>query len=287
MIPLIKLKKEVQFNGEFTKAIDVMKGIAAARFHVLEKQLVLFEQYSEAIHEFLSILDVSRIEHCFVQPKVNTTGVVMVTSDAGFLGGLNAQVVNTGLREAGDHGVLTVVGEQGVNFLRDLHRDATSFPGIQDTNRLEGALAVRDHVIDQVLTGQCGRLLVVYPKPVSFGTQEITVETFLPCSAWLAAASERTQAAGNIIWESSLDDVIEYVVIQWMAHRLDEIFAMSRLAELGARAVHLEGSYQELLRLGKKLKLQYLRARHELIDRSMREIFASQLLYKKQAEENG
>jgi len=51
-------------------------------------------------------------------------------------------------------------------------------------------------------------------------------------------------------WESEPADVVAYVVGHWMAHRLEEIFALARLAEFSARAVHLEGSYQELLRQG-------------------------------------
>ena len=56
---------------------------------------------------------------------------------------------------------------------------------------------------------------------------------------------------------------------------------MSRLAELAARSVHLEGSTQELQRRGKKLHQQYFRRRHEVIDNSMRELFAARSLYGK------
>ena len=53
------------------------------------------------------------------------------------------------------------------------------------------------------------------------------------------------------------------------------------MAELSARAVHLEGSTQELQREGKKLRQQYFRKRHELIDSSMRELFAARVIYAK------
>ena len=126
MIPLTKLKKDVQFTQELTKIIDVLKGIAAARFHVLERQLVVFERCFQAAAEFMDLIDVSRVRHPFVQAQVPAVGVVMVTSDAGFLGGLNMQVVNAGLQEAGATGVLTVIGERGGNYLRDLRHSHTS-----------------------------------------------------------------------------------------------------------------------------------------------------------------
>jgi ATP synthase F1 gamma subunit len=280
MALLIKLKREVQFNQEFTQVVDVMKGIAAARFHVLQRQLALFEPYTKAVYELLSAVDLQRVDHPFVRAKTPAVGAVVVTSDAGFLGGLNTAVVNAGLAAAGAGGMLAVIGERGASAVRDAPNPCTLFPGVEDASRLSLALAVRDHMVEQVLSGVCGRLVVVYPKPVSFAVQQVTVETLLPCEALLRQRIP-TAAAEEILWESHPEDVVEYVVTQWIGHRLNELFALSRLAELAARAMHLEGSYHELLRIGKRLRLQYFRARHEVIDRSMREIFAAQLLYGK------
>ncbi|MBI4355445.1 MAG: F0F1 ATP synthase subunit gamma [Candidatus Omnitrophica bacterium] len=281
MIPLIRLKKDVLFNSELTKVVDVLKGIAAARFHILEKQLALFERYSTAAKDFLALVgNLNAVRHPFVHPDTEKTAALLVTTDAGFLGGLNNQVVALGAHEAGDDGPLSVIGERGADAVRDLHRNFERFRGIDDSARLPLAMQVRDHIVGQVRSGECGRLVVVYPKPISFAVQEVTVETLLPCRAW-APKDRPAIPAESVIWESSMADVLEYVVNAWIGHRLIEIFALSRLAELAARAVHLEGSYQELLRQGKSLKLQYFRARHEVIDRSMREIFAAQLLYGK------
>ena len=284
MIPLNRLKKDVQFNQELTYVVDVLKGIAAARFHVLERQMAVFEQYFKIASELLTVIDFAHVDHPFVQPRTPVAGVILVTSDAGFLGGLNAQVVNLGLSEGGPTALLTVIGERGTYYLRDCKQPVTAFPGILDDTdkRLALAFAIRDHIVRQVLEGSCGRVIVVYPKPVSFTVQEITIETLIPCSAWVAQRAGQTRLVPNLLWESPMDEVLEYVILQWIGRRLDEIFAFSRLAELGARAVHLEGSSQELLRRGKKLKMQYFRARHEVIDRSIREVCGAQLLYGQQ-----
>ena len=279
MIPLPRLKKDVLFNNELTHVVDVMKGIAAARFHVLERQLVLFERFFKTAGEILELVDIRNVDHPFVKPSVETVGAILVTSNSGFLGSLNAQVVHSGLSEGGAKGLLTVIGERGVNYVKDAGRPFTDFPGIEDASRSALALSVRDHVVRQVLRGECGRLIVVYPKPISFAVQKIMVEVLLPCSAWVPQGEKAKGSVTDLICESRMEDIVEYVVTQWIGHRLNEIFALSRLAELSARAVYLEGSYQELLQRGKNLKLQYLRARHEVIDRRIREIFAAQLLH--------
>src|SRR5207253_2870288 len=95
---------------------------------------------------------------------------------------------------------------------------------------------------------------------------------------WLIKRKTEPIHADQMIWESTPEVVLKYVVHQWIEYRLLELFTLSRLSEMAARVMHLEGSYQELLRQGKKLKLQYFRGRHEVIDRSMREVFSAQLL---------
>jgi len=282
MIPLIKLKKDVQFNAEFTKVVDVMKGIAAARFTVLQRQLSLFEPFTRAADDMLGLVDLSLVDHPFVVPRSEKMGVIVVTTDSGFLGGLNSHVVYAAVSAGGPGAAYTVVGDRGVSAMKDMRLSGSidAFPGIEEGTRLSLALAIRDHVVAQCLEGAIGKLVIVYPKPLSFSSQRVVAEPLLPCSSWVTAREDRNQV--DLLWESHPNMIVEYVITKWLGHRFDEIFALSRLSELGARATHLEGSFQELQRFGKKLRHEYHRARHEVIDRSMREIFsASSLLGRK------
>ncbi len=275
MIPLITLKKDVQFNQEFTKAVDVMKGVAAARFTVLQRQLSLFEPFTKAADDVLGLVDFSLVDHPFAKARPGPTGVVVVTTDAGFLGGLNNNVVNGAVNEGGRDGFYTVIGERGVSALKE-HRPRNpvdSFPAIDDLKRQSLATAVQDHVVAQMLQGKIGKLIVVYPRPLSFSSQKVVAEPLLPCASWITPRPDREHV--DMLWESHPNDVIEDVITKWLGHRFDEIFALARLSELGARATHLEGSLQELQRMGKKLKHEYHRSRHEIIDRSIREVFSA------------
>jgi len=235
--------------------------------------------------EFLSLVDASDLKHPYLQARNEKVGVVAISSDQGFLGGLNSQVIQRGLTEAGKDGFLTLIGERGSASLRDASRLSKAFPGITDNDESSMHVEVRDHVLNQILSGQCGKLMVVYPKPISLSVQRVTVEQLIPFKDWNESVVKANKAPRTLIWESKQVDIMSYVLTQWIGYRFKEIFGMSRLAEYGARVMHLEGSYQELLRQGKKLRLQYFRTRHELIDRSMREVFAAQLLFGKLQEE--
>jgi len=285
MIPLIKLKKEVEFNNELRFVMDALKGIAMNRYLSLQKQLTIFERFPELAGELLAGISVNKIDHPFVRSDVKRKAVLMVTTDGGFVGNVNSQVISAGLAAGGPDALLAIIGERGASALSDAKRKFKKFPGIVDKERSQLAALTREYMSQLILEGQAGSFLVVYPKPISMSFQKATVETMLPCNEWLNAANTSIAPEDEILWESDPRDVLSYVATFWVEHRLDEIFSMSRVAELGSRVMNLEGSFQEVVRQGKKIKLVYHRARHEVIDRSMREVFASQLLFARLEED--
>ena len=285
MIPIIKLKKDVEFNTELKHVVDALKGIAMNRYLSLQKQLNLFDRFPVLAGELLEGIAVYKIDHPYIRSDNKRVAVLMVTSDGGFVGSMNAQVLSAGLAEGGPDAMLAVIGERGASALADLKRKFHKFPGIEDKKRAQLATQVSNTMLGFIADGQCGRFVVVYPKPITMSFQKATVETMLPCEQWISDKGSQSDIPQETLWESEPRDILSYVATFWVEHRLDEIFSMMRVAELGARVMNLEGSFQEVIRQGKKIKLQYHRARHEVIDRSMREVFASQLLFGRLEEE--
>jgi F0F1-type ATP synthase gamma subunit len=190
------------------------------------------------------------------------------------------QVIGYALRELEEiPGKLIVIGERGKMYARESKIPFVAFTGIRDEERYFQAMQLRDYLVGKVIEGTFGYLKVVYPRPLSFTVQRVEVAPFLP---FLPSAQHRfktAQAVYDIIIESDVRDVLGYMVYLWMGQKLYEIFGLSRLAEFAARFVHLEGSSQRLKEMDNKLRLQYFRVRHELIDRNMRELFSARLMY--------
>jgi F0F1-type ATP synthase gamma subunit len=140
---------------------------------------------------------------------------------------------------------------------------------------------VRDHALNNVLEGRLGQLTLVHPTAPSFTVQRVEVVPVLPCQEWLTAhpVPRGVRSRNPLLMESPVEKVVEYLVWLWLGEKLYEAFGQSRLAEFAARSVHLEVSSQELQRRKKKLLLRYFRVRHEVIDQSMRELFAARSLY--------
>ncbi|MBN3039860.1 MAG: F0F1 ATP synthase subunit gamma [Candidatus Omnitrophica bacterium] len=283
MATLVKIKKDKEFYGSLSGLLKVLKGIAVSQYQILERKIKLFDKFSYAVNSFLLGIETKDIVHPFINPTVQAKGVVAITSDSGLLGGLNMQVMKRAFEELkGSGDMLFVVGERGKIYAREEHIPYTGFPGIKEEERLELSLTVRDHVLEKVMSEKIGSLCIIYPRALSLTVQRIEKITPVPYGK-----EENPDEAkqlheinlDNFIQESSLLDVVEYLVYLWLGHRLYEIFGEAKLAELAARFMHLEESSHRLEDLDKELRLKYFRLKHELTDASMREIFASRLIH--------
>lgn len=283
---LAKLKAEMVFNADLTRLVDVMKGVATAQFFVMQHKRVPLEKYSAALEELFSFYDFRAIEHPFVHMIGERKLIVMIATDSGFLGGLNMKVMTAGLRLAGEDTKFAVLGERGANYMRENGKTFDAFPGINpDDSRFELQDKVVDYIFKCVQEDHIGRVILVHPHAVSFTAQRIESLNLIPCPMFHKGKPDElpdpVKAAKNAIMESSPEGMIESLTRYWMRQRMTDIFEDSKMAEFGARTMHLEESFNTLKNLDKQLKLQFFKARREKIDQSLRETFTSQLVCEK------
>jgi ATP synthase F1 gamma subunit len=278
------IKKDMEFNRGLSSLIEVLKNIAVSQYRSLEHKFGGFDKFMRAIESYFEFIDISSVRHPFLNPTNKNQVIVVITSDSGLLGGLNMQVVSRALAELGNGpGQLVVVGDRGKMYARESGVPFVAYPGINDEERLGQAFQLRDYLFKNALRGKFGLLKVVYPHPVSFTTQRVETVTFFPFRPEFGSVKQqdvdKLAVIQNVIFESKLGDIVEYLIYLWMGQRLFDIFGLSRLSEFAARYVHLEDSLRRLKEMDGKLKLQYFRVRHEIIDQSMRELFSARLLY--------
>lgn len=297
---LNELKREMRFSKELLSLIGTLKNIASSRYHLLEHEREKFEEFMKAFSDFFRVVRLSDVRHPLVRSVTDTIGIVAVTSDSGFMGGLNAGIINTVQQVQGDRPDketrLIVIGEKGASKLADAGREYKFFRGIENETRYEQALEVTDYVVKEVKEQRIGILVLVYPASISFTRQAIQTVNVLPCAelfdksaqaeteedsagkGFLAAASA---AARKVVVESDIEDMAEYLARTWVASKLYNVFEDSKLSEFGARAMHLEGSEQKMEKELKKLQYRVFRASHEKIDKGMRESFSAGDIRKK------
>ncbi|MBU1044987.1 MAG: F0F1 ATP synthase subunit gamma [Candidatus Omnitrophica bacterium] len=278
MIPIAQLKGDMEFYKSLGSLIEVLKLVAAAQYQTLEKKIKTYGLYLDALSNVFSWLDMQQVRHPFVTSSDKPGAIVAITTDAGFLGGLNSLVMNKALEEAKiSDSRMVIVGKRGQLYVEKREMVYANFPGVDDLNRLQQALKLRDYLIENVLKGKFGKVAIVFPRALSFTSQRIEVLQVFPFVCETSQKMNNLQIS-DVILESKFGDIVEYMIYLWLGQKIFEIFGMARLSEQAARFMHLEKCTDRIQDLDKKLRFQYFRAKHEIIDQNMRELFAARLL---------
>lgn len=282
MPSIATIKNEREFYKDFYSLINVLKTIAISQFHSLERKMRLYDEFVQTVESFFSMLDIGTIEHPFVNPKETAPlGIIAITSDRGLLGGLNHRVMTAafGYMENSQN-QLIVVGQQGQNFMSGLNVFFKGFEVGEDDKRYVRALELRDYLMEEVLAGRIGPVKIFYPFASSIQVQKVVELDLLPCTKWPEKDGVTWDERGeDILLESHPADLAEYLIYLLLGQKFFEILQFARLAEFAARTVHLEDSSGKIKEIDAKLQLKYFRARHEVIDQQMRELFSARALY--------
>ena len=277
MFKLNMLRKELDFNKNIGDIISVLKGVASSEFYRIKKSKKGLDEFLDYLHGFFRMIDISGMQHLFLEDSSLPHALLLITSDIGFLGKLNIAVVNTALEQSSEKDELIIVGKQGARYIDETSRNLTSFAGISDEVKYEEAEGLADFILKGIFSKKFCRTSIIYPHFISFAVWKIQVYQLFPCSFLFQASSKakKKEAEDKIIIEPTLVKVIEYLVRIWIRYILYGIFWESKLSEWATRVIHLEGSSYEIKQMNKKLRSQYFRILHEISDKNIREIFVA------------
>lgn len=272
------MRKDLDFYKSLSSLIEVLKLIAAAQYQNLEKKIIYYTVYLQSLEDFFSLVDIQKAHHAFISQTNKPKGVIALTTDAGLLGGLNALVMNKALGySAQEDSKLIIIGKRGQLYVEKRKMVFANFPGVKTEHRFKQALKLRDYLVENVRSGRLGEVKIVFPRALSFTMQRIETLQLLP---FIPDTQKRplNLAWSDVILESKFNNLVEYLIYLWLGQKIFEIFGMSQLAEQAARFMHLENCTQRIKDLDRKLKFQYFRARHEIVDQNMRELYAARML---------
>ncbi len=297
---LNELRKELRFNHELLSLVETLKNVAGSQYHLLEKKKQRFQAFMDAFTAFFRVVDLVDVVNPYVRSESDRTGLVILTSDSGFMGGLNAGVIRAGLDAVAglppDKVSYVVIGEKGAGVIQDMRLPFRFFEGIGQETIYEQAVVIKDYLMAEVGAGRIGRVRVAAPRALSFSAQAIEIVDLLPCGRLFEKEHDEAQAsalkgtgrfiaeARKVIVESSYEDVVAYLAGIWVTSKLFEVFEDGKLAEFGARAMHLEGSLQKVEKEYATTKQKVTKASHELVDKGMRESFAAKSTKKRKVK---
>jgi len=278
MIPIGKLKANMQFNKNLGDLIEVMKLAATTQFNQFRLQGEPSPDSIRQLEEVSAVLISLGLNSDLLTPQESLPALIfLISSDEGFLGELNFLLVNKLLDMRRPQDMIVCAGNQGASYLKEIEIDFMPFDSPGEKIDPERLGKIRDYIAKQYLRGSVGKVYVIYSRFINITSQQIELEALLPLSGLKPSSANPPR---NLLVEPSSRLVVEGWVKLWLDFCFYQIFWSSKLAEFAARIMHLEGSAQELEKINGHLRMEYFKYLHGLSDKSIRELTAARVLEK-------
>ena len=271
--------RSVQSTMKITRAQEL---IAASRLVRAQQRVEQSRPYTRQLTHALSEIATTegRLDHPLLERRaqVRAAAVLVVTSDRGFAGPYNANVLRTTeellarLREDGIEPRLYVVGRKGVAYYRFRQRPVTrSWTGISDLPRFDDAKEVADTLLGAFLENEVDELHAIFTDFVSPMVQRPVALRFIPLV--VEAGTERPpQPIPMYLFEPDAEGVLDALLPRYVAARVFTAMLESAASEQAARRRAMSAATDNAEELIEVLTRQYNQARQAAITQEIMEI---------------
>lgn len=278
--------KSVKNTRQITKAMEL---VAASKMKKAQASAIAGRPYAELLTDMLATLapKVDGSLHPFLQPReVKTRGILLVTTDKGLCGPLNANLFKMAA-EIKDHVKFVVVGKKGAQFLARSGRNVVANFGVQDKVPFNEIKVIGDFMIDQFLKGGIDTIEVIYPRFKNTLVQESIHRPILPLDnladfvANLSDDESGDTARAPVderlmIFEPDAQTVLEALLPFYVNRYLYQLSLSAKASEHSARMVAMKTAKDNANSLLDDLTLEYNKARQAAITQEILEIAAGQ-----------
>jgi F-type H+-transporting ATPase subunit gamma len=266
----------VKSTQKITKAMQM---VATSKMRRAQERMKLARPYAKRMLEVIGHLTEANPDyrHPFLvtrEPK--GIGLIVISSDRGLAGALNANVFRETLkliREWQGKGAtvrLCLIGTKAVNFFRRL-----SIPILAHVTHLGDKPHVKDLIgtvkvmLDGYRAGELDRLFLVNAQFVNTMTQKPVVQQLLPIEA---LDTEGLQEHWDYIYEPDAAGILDGLLMRYIESQVYRAAVENVASEMAARMVAMKAASDNAGKLINELQLIYNKARQAAITKELSEI---------------
>jgi F-type H+-transporting ATPase subunit gamma len=268
--------KSIRNTAKITKAMEM---VAAAKMRKAQERMAASRPYAERIRTVIGHLMQARPDyrHPFMQEREpRRVGFIIVSTDRGLAGGLNANLFRRTLRELSEwraKGVeveICLIGRKAAQFFRRLDVDiVASLQDLGDIPRVQDLLGAIQVMLTGYSDGRLDRLFLVHNVFVNTMSQKPTVVTLLPAQT---EDAEQLQKHWDYIYEPSSTELVEGVLARYIESQVYRGAVENVACEMAARMVAMKSATDNAGKLIDGLQLAYNKARQAAITQELAEI---------------
>ncbi|MCB1106248.1 MAG: ATP synthase F1 subunit gamma [Opitutaceae bacterium] len=276
--------KSVKNTRQITKAMEL---VAASKMKRAQQATLAGRPYAQLMADMLAAL-ASRVDasqHPFLEHReVKTRGILLVTTNIGLCGALNANLFKL-VTEVKGAAKFVAIGRKGAQFLARTKRDLIADFQVDDRGSFNDVKVAIEFMTKQYLEGVIDTIEVIYPRFKNTLVQTATVRPVLPLTnvrEFVENLRAETGSTGptsddrQMLFEPSAPQVLEALLPFYINRMIHQLVLSAKASEFSARMVAMKTAKDNANNLLDDLTLEYNKARQAAITQEILEIAAAQ-----------
>jgi len=266
----------VKSTQKITKAMQM---VATSKMRRAQDRMKQARPYAQKMRNVIGHLTEANPDyrHPFLSERdVKGIGIIVVSTDRGLAGGLNANTFKQVLllmREWQAKGAsvsLCIIGSKGLSFFRRLDvKILANVSGLGDRPHVKDLIGTVKVMLDAYRNGEIDRLFLVNAQFVNTMTQKPTVEQLLPIQA---VDNENLPEHWDYIYEPEAKYILDGLLMRYVESQVYRAAVENVASEMAARMVAMKAASDNAGKLISELQLVYNKARQAAITKELSEI---------------
>lgn len=271
--------KSIKNTQKITRAMEM---VAASKMRKAQDRMAASRPYAANIRRVISHLAHAHPEYrhpYMVTREVKRVGVVVVSSDRGLCGGLNANLFRMALRALREwqaKGVeveMCIIGQKATQLFRRLGVGISAqMSHLGDAPRLESLIGGVKVMLDAFDKGSIDELHIIHNEFVNTMTQKPLLGQLLPIRA--EAPEAELKHHWDYLYEPEAKVVLDELLTRYVESQVYQAVVENIACEQAARMVAMKAASDNAGNLIDQLQLAYNKARQAAITREISEIVA-------------
>ena len=275
--------KSVKNTRQITKAMEL---VAASKMKKAQAAALAGRGYAGLMAEMLAAV-AGRVEeshHPFLtRREVKTRGIILVTTDKGLCGPLNANLFKL-VTEIKTPAKYVAIGRKGTQFLARTRRTLLADFTVSDRVPFADVKVVTEFMVKQFLDGVVDTVELIYPHFRNTLVQTPTCLPLLPLESLAAMVADLRADSGQpartddreILFEPDAQTVLEALLPLYVNREAYQHVLDAKASEHSSRMVAMKTAKDNATKLLGDLTLEYNKARQAGITQEILEIAAAQ-----------
>jgi F-type H+-transporting ATPase subunit gamma len=275
-----EIRTKIQSIKNTQKITKAMEMVAASKMRKTQERMAATRPYAWRMQRIIQHLAHAHPEyrHPFLLPREGKRiGIVLISTDRGLCGGLNANLFRGLLRqmkaweEEGAELELSVIGQKGVAFFASIGaKIVAQATRLKDTPHLEEIIGPLKVMVDKYRQAQLDKLYLVFNEFVNTMTQRPVIQRLLPVE--VETPEEALKHHWDYIYEPDAREVLDELLTRYIESIVFQGVVENKACEQAARMVAMKSASDNAGKFIDELELLYNKARQASITQEISEI---------------